>query len=634
MEKVKVSKKVLAIILVVMMLFSSFPLSMVLAAQKEIVECAACGGNGFVDCPACEDGQVNSPCTHCTEGFIDGQPCTYCGGDGIESTECTNCEGFGQLKCTTCDGTGQITNEYETCPNCEGHKTVEQDCSTCGGDGKLQVTCSTCGGSGTKTNSVECTNCSAGKVDCPDCEGGACSQCDAGYIDGQPCTYCGGSGNCAICGGSGQLDCATCGGDGQIEQNIECPTCSGSGKVESNCTECENGKVTVTCTRCEGEGKILTQNDDSFAFDDAAPAAIGVGETLSNQAKSTNNTTGEVTYSSSDNTVVTVDDNGEITAHKVGLATITASIATDYVYSSKEITYNITVEKGVPAITDYTVGAINYQQTLADSSFSSVTAQSGSKTVAGTAVWKDTTIAPTVNDSEKTEYTAVFTPDDTDNYESVEFQAKLKVNPIDITGVTIEGTTATYTGETFDAVAVEGTVEGETVAYSEDNSSYSSTMPTITNVEDTKLVWVKVTRNENYNELVQNVTATINPAATEDVNFDVYSDTYDAAAHKAVNVTTALPFGADPVDHYVYNGNTYTECPEITDVGTYDITVVLTKNYGEAQQIKRLLTTLRAIVQMIALLRQNFAVQILWILTRLSESIRMSVIIALIQKMQ
>ncbi len=605
MEKFKTSKKLLSILIAVVMMISSYPLSYVLAADQVTEDCSICHGTGKVACTAdcCVDGKVEIDCASCTgTGEVDetcatcegsGQVgyetcadcsglgtvkvnCTDCSATGKVKENCTACNGTGKIDCENCQGTGEVQNEYEICPDCEGNKMVEKDCTTCHGTGKVKDNCSVCHGSGSLSTTSSCTICSGtGNVT----EDSTCDVCGGtGDVAGNPCTNCSGTGTV-----SNTAACANCEGTGNLTETSTCSNCESSGKVDVNCSDCSGtGKTTETCTRCSGKGKILTQNDDTFTFETPAPSAIKVGKDLVNAAESEKNTTGEITYKSSDETIATVDSNGKVTAHKVGTVNITATIKTDYVYSSKEIDYNLTIEKGIPTITDYTVTAIDYQQTLANSTFSSVTATAGSKNVTGTAVWKETTIAPTVSNSNTTEYTAIFTPDDTANYKPVEFKAKLTVNPIDITGITVSGTTKTYDGNTYDAVSVSGTEAGDKIEYSTNGTDYSGSIPQIKEVSDTTTIYVKVTRNENYNVWTDSSAAgTINAATIGNIHFNAYKGVYDGTSHTAVEVTNPTANGVNPVDYYVYEGKNYTECPEFIDVGEYDLTIVLNSNYVE-----------------------------------------------------
>lgn len=74
----------------------------------------------------------------------------------------------------------------------------------------------------------------------------------------------------------------------------------------------------------------------------------------------TNTGDGKVTYSSSNEDVATIDSNGKVTIKQAGSTTITATVADgkNYTYSTKSITYSLTVNKAtftpVVSIDDYT----------------------------------------------------------------------------------------------------------------------------------------------------------------------------------------------------------------------------------------------------------------------------------------
>ena len=94
-------------------------------------------------------------------------------------------------------------------------------------------------------------------------------------------------------------------------------------------------------------------------------------------------------------------------------------------YNVTSTDVSVEVSKGTPTITaNPTASAITEGQTLSDS-----TLNGGTASVAGTFKWKDKTIEPAVSDSNKTEYTVVFTPTETANYNSVTVQVTLTVNP-------------------------------------------------------------------------------------------------------------------------------------------------------------------------------------------------------------
>ena len=119
---------------------------------------------------------------------------------------------------------------------------------------------------------------------------------------------------------------------------------------------------------------------------------------------------GELTWSSSDTSVATVSG-GFVNGLKAGTAVITAtSVSGGYTDSCE-----VTVVKKTPVIYgDPMPSYISYGQTLADSTLSG-----GSADVPGTFAWQDPSVAPSVTDSNLTEYNVIFTPTDTITYHTV-----------------------------------------------------------------------------------------------------------------------------------------------------------------------------------------------------------------------
>lgn len=95
-------------------------------------------------------------------------------------------------------------------------------------------------------------------------------------------------------------------------------------------------------------------------------------------------------------------------------------------------TFTVNVNKETPVIAEVPVTkAITYGEALTSSSLTGGKMQHNSKddiTVEGSFTWKDANVKPTVADSEKTEYTVIFTPTDIDNYNVVEIPLCITVN--------------------------------------------------------------------------------------------------------------------------------------------------------------------------------------------------------------
>ena len=116
----------------------------------------------------------------------------------------------------------------------------------------------------------------------------------------------------------------------------------------------------------------------------------------------------------------------------VGKATVTVTGIGNYT-GTTTVTFNI--RKATPTVvTNPTASAINYGQTLADSILSGGLASvEGNDDVAGTFSWADADTAPVVADSDTTSYAVIFTPVDTDNYNSTRTTVTLTVNPKSVT---------------------------------------------------------------------------------------------------------------------------------------------------------------------------------------------------------
>ena len=110
-------------------------------------------------------------------------------------------------------------------------------------------------------------------------------------------------------------------------------------------------------------------------------------------------------------------------------------------YETVTRTITMTVEKATPYIAVIPVAAgITYGETLKDSSLTGGNVQYGNgagqagngdgstTAVSGTFTWKEPSVKPAVADSNMTEYTVIFTPSDTADYNPAETKVKLTVN--------------------------------------------------------------------------------------------------------------------------------------------------------------------------------------------------------------
>lgn len=176
---------------------------------------------------------------------------------------------------------------------------------------------------------------------------------------------------------------------------------------------------------------------------------------------------GELTLADSDYTVSYKDSADQTVTEMKNVGTykvvVTANNGSNF-SGSKEVEWKIT--KKQPTITTVpTVAAITYGQTLADA-----TLAGGVASEDGTFAFKEPTTAPTVTDSTSTEYTLVFTPTDTENYDPVEIKVKVTVDPKEIgitwgtTEFTYDGSAKLSTASVAEGSAINGDQLGLTVA--------------------------------------------------------------------------------------------------------------------------------------------------------------------------
>ena len=224
-----------------------------------------------------------------------------------------------------------------------------------------------------------------------------------------------------------------------------------------------------------------------------------------------------------------------------------------------------------------TAGAITYGQTLADSALSG-----GEASVAGSFAWKDTTAAPTVADSKKTEYEVVFTPD-SDEYAPSTCKVKVEVNPKRLTDVAVADIAPqTYTGEQLKpAVTVTGLVK---------DKDYTVNYGTNTNVGEAE------------------GSVTIKPVVGGNYTFDDITKTFEIKAAaisdnvmKAITAVTGLAYTSKPQDAIAVgtaaegytlsysseeNGTYVSDMPTVTNAGDYTFWVKVEKDNYTAQTKK------------------------------------------------
>ena len=130
---------------------------------------------------------------------------------------------------------------------------------------------------------------------------------------------------------------------------------------------------------------------------------------------------------------------------------------------------------------------------------------------------------------------------------------------------TYDGTALTCNGGTQ-----TGVPSGSTITYGTSTSSYSSTIPTVTNVADSKTIYYKIT-NSNYNDFTGSFSCTVSNA-TMTVSASNKTLTYTGSAQSCGTVSVSVPSSGATVKYGTTNGSyTTTSAITKTDAGTYTI---------------------------------------------------------------
>ncbi len=182
--------------------------------------------------------------------------------------------------------------------------------------------------------------------------------------------------------------------------------------------------------------------------------------------------------------------------------------------------FSLTVGKATPGISELPVASeITYGQNLSESSLTGGIATNNGNVVEGQFSWQTGTTKPAVADSNSTEYEVLFTPTDTESYETISCNVKIKVNKADITVPTANENLVF--NRSAQPLVNAGSVVGGTMYYvvttentAPDESLYTTSIPTATDA-GTYYVWYKAIGDENHNDTAADyVEVKINKAKT------------------------------------------------------------------------------------------------------------------------
>ena len=216
----------------------------------------------------------------------------------------------------------------------------------------------------------------------------------------------------------------------------------------------------------------------TLTFAKTGDQSVTYGNTLENPATNDRDDGSEVTYSSSDPAVATVDANGKVTAKKVGKATITASAAAvDGKYTEAKASYELTVTPKTLTVNDLELtGSLTKVYDGTDSA-ASVGAQVKSGVLVGNDTLAITGSARYNSKDVKDANTITFTPDaiTTGNYRLAADQTPIVTDGVKITKRVLTVGNVTTAPKTFDGydnatfyvtnVALNDPAAGETLVF-------------------------------------------------------------------------------------------------------------------------------------------------------------------------
>ena len=371
------------------------------------------------------DGEVTKPST-CTDPGVKTYTCTKCGATRTEELPATgHTEVIDEAVAATCTIEGKTEGKHcsvcntvivaqETIPAL-GHDWSTNDCAeeahctregcdatraagehvwgewtedkaaTCTEEGSRSHTCTSCGASESETIAAQ-GHAYQSKVTAPTCT-------EKGYT-----TH-----TCSRCGNSYQdSETATLGHDW------------GEWVVTKEPTETEDGSQHRNCSRCDAVEtqtiSKLPKQEVGWTIPDTITWTYGQVVSAQNTAYNDTADGGALTYSSSDESVATVDANGKATIVGAGTATITATAArVPGKYAETSASYTLVINKAPLTVTANNA-SITYGQDPANAGWtaSGFVYDDTAADVAGTAVYSDTKLTDKITSVKLTKNMTVY----------------------------------------------------------------------------------------------------------------------------------------------------------------------------------------------------------------------------------
>ncbi len=151
-------------------------------------------------------------------------------------------------------------------------------------------------------------------------------------------------------------------------------------------------------------------------------------------------------------------DGTNLVVDEVGTFDIQVRTEKNGVYAAGTKTITITVLKGEPYIKTTPTATITYGEELSNDVLNGGVAQCGETEtcpIEGTFSWKESSVKPTVADSEKTLYVVQFVPEDEKNWNVVEIEIMVTVNPAQNTpNIPSKEMTVSYSTETVGEITL------------------------------------------------------------------------------------------------------------------------------------------------------------------------------------
>ena len=353
------------------------------------------------------------------------------------------------------------------------------------------------------------------------------------------------------------------------------------------------GSNTVTITKSNATNPSLTAYTGTY---DGQPHSITV---------SGSNLGGTIQYSTNNTNWSTTNP----TRTEVGTTTVYVRVAGDSNHNTtNSVNTTITINKATPTVNlSATSGTVDYNSTTTFTAKPvSTPAVNGTwQVTSGTPANVEITAGNGANATNNTNtnitykgkaatntavtITVKFTPSDTTNYNTAQTTYTVNaVNKINATNPTLTGYNKPYDGQPH-SITVSGSNLGGTIQYSTDNSTWSTTNPTATNVADSKTVYVRVLGDSNHN-----TTSSVNAALTitrANINPTVSMAGYTYGGTKSTPSISGNS-GSGTVTYYYRttngttggtNWNTVTSSTSL-NAGTYYMyaTIAQTANYNSA----------------------------------------------------